>query len=420
MTVETRRVPRVSIVIVDYHGQRFWDDLLVGLLNQSYDDWELIVVDNGGELRLPSGIGNNPVRIIRPHENLGFADGCNVGVRESRGCYIALLNNDTTVPSMWLESLVRAMDLDERVGALCSKVLFESHFIEVELTSCRFVPCELGVGPDERSLGLRVSVPSPYELGLISPNSEGLYAVERAGRESWVWTNGDARFWIPAQGEGRFTIMLSSHDSLCGTEFRIKVGKVEAIHVLQTEGNRIEICVPEDATFDVLNNVGNRIDSNWNFSEIGLNEKDAGQFDRTGQIGLICGCSSLIRKSALSNENIFDPEFFAYFEDSDLSLRLKKAGWQLLYEPTSVVRHYGSATAGVQSAFQVFHATRNRFWVIAKHAPWKVVCKMMTGEMLKLSSYEPWLDEEYSLGRLKRETWSGFIKHLCRRLCDSE
>ena len=41
----------------------------------------------------------------------------------------------------------------------------------------------------------------------------------------------------------------------------------------------------------------------------------------------------------------FDEELFLYKEDEDLCMRLRRAGWQVIYEPAAVVRHLGSVVA---------------------------------------------------------------------------
>ena len=46
----------------------------------------------------------------------------------------------------------------------------------------------------------------------------------------------------------------------------------------------------------------------------------------------------LIRSKA-AGEEVFDPRFFLYFEDVDLCLRLKKAGWKVVYHPEALAIH---------------------------------------------------------------------------------
>lgn len=63
----------------------------------------------------------------------------------------------------------------------------------------------------------------------------------------------------------------------------------------------------------------------------------------------------------LDDENYFDSNFFAYFEDVDLSLRLKRAGFKAKLLKNSVVYHMHSATGGKASGFKEYYLTRNLF-----------------------------------------------------------
>ena len=64
----------------------------------------------------------------------------------------------------------------------------------------------------------------------------------------------------------------------------------------------------------------------------------------------------------------FDDDFFLYYEDTDLSWRLRAAGWAIRYEPTAVVRHVHSATSVEWSPTFVFHTDRNRLLMLVKDA----------------------------------------------------
>jgi GT2 family glycosyltransferase len=65
----------------------------------------------------------------------------------------------------------------------------------------------------------------------------------------------------------------------------------------------------------------------------------------------------------------FDERFFCYAEDTDLGFRLQLAGRACWYAPDAVVRHLGSASAGVGSAFAVYHGHRNLEWMFLKNMP---------------------------------------------------
>jgi GT2 family glycosyltransferase len=72
---------------------------------------------------------------------------------------------------------------------------------------------------------------------------------------------------------------------------------------------------------------------------------------------------------------LFDENLFAYFEDVDLCLRAKKAGFHLACVPQSVVWHKGSASTrrslaqGTTSPLKHYLIARNRMLIIERYAP---------------------------------------------------
>lgn len=82
-----------------------------------------------------------------------------------------------------------------------------------------------------------------------------------------------------------------------------------------------------------------------------------------------CAAAALYRRDAFVAVGGFDESFFCYYEDSDLSFRLRLAGHRCLLVPAAVVHHVGSATTGVVSDFTVYHSYRNLIWAWTKNMP---------------------------------------------------
>lgn len=83
----------------------------------------------------------------------------------------------------------------------------------------------------------------------------------------------------------------------------------------------------------------------------------------------VSGCACLLKRSALDETGLFDERFFAYCEDTDLCLRLRRAGWNIVIAPGANVTHYYSRTAGPFSLKKIFWLERNHFWVAFKNFP---------------------------------------------------
>lgn len=89
------------------------------------------------------------------------------------------------------------------------------------------------------------------------------------------------------------------------------------------------------------------------------------------------GGAVALRRSAVAEVGGFDNRLFMYYEDSDLSWRLRRAGWEILYEPEAVAHHEHAASSGTASDFFLFHNERNRLLVAMKNAPIPVIWRAL-------------------------------------------
>lgn len=80
-----------------------------------------------------------------------------------------------------------------------------------------------------------------------------------------------------------------------------------------------------------------------------------------------CAAAALYRREAFEAVGGFCERFFCYYEDVDLALRLRRAGWRSVITPWAIVRHVGSGSTS--SAFVLRHATRNRVWTYLRGMP---------------------------------------------------
>jgi GT2 family glycosyltransferase len=119
---------KVSIIVVNWNGERFLKDCLGALSNQSYTNCEIILVDNGSaDASVRLSRENFPaVKIVALKENRGFTGGNAAGLEVARGAYIALVNNDARAEKTWLENLIEPMLRDPTTGICCSKLIFEN------------------------------------------------------------------------------------------------------------------------------------------------------------------------------------------------------------------------------------------------------------------------------------------------------
>lgn len=115
----------VSVVIVNYNGEEYIEECLYSLYNQTYSNIEIIVLDNNSS--------DNSVAVLKKHEeniklilceeNVGFAKGNNIAIKESSGEFIALLNNDAIADKEWIEKMVDAMNNNPLIGSCACKII---------------------------------------------------------------------------------------------------------------------------------------------------------------------------------------------------------------------------------------------------------------------------------------------------------
>ncbi len=116
---------RVTVVIPNWNGERFLDLCLGSLGNQSFRDFETVLVDNGSEDGSLDFVAENfpGTKTVALGENRGFAAAVNAGIEASEAEYVVLLNNDTEQDRGWLEALVRAAEDHPESGFFASKLV---------------------------------------------------------------------------------------------------------------------------------------------------------------------------------------------------------------------------------------------------------------------------------------------------------
>lgn len=242
-------MPKISVIIPNYNGKQFLETCLSSLRKQTHIDFEMILVDDASTDESLSFVQTYypETRIIGLKKNVGFASAVNEGIRQARGQYIALLNNDTETDNNWLMELNQALDNHKDVG-FCTSLM-------------------------------------------INYNNRNLVDCAGIGFSSW----------------GR----------------AYKRGEGEAVDYYK-QPSRI--------------------------------------------FGASAG-AAIYRKVLFERIGLFDEDFWAFFEDVDLSFRAQLAGFQCLYVPTAIVYHIGTASHSRKSSKLRYTGYRNKQWVIFKNYP---------------------------------------------------
>lgn len=118
-----KAIPKVSIIIITYNNLSYNIACLQSILSKTaYANYEVIIVDNLSTdgtrewLQQIQSYNDPKIKVILNERNVGFAGGNNIGIKNSTGNYIVLLNNDTLVTRGWLTNFVKHIENDTSIG----------------------------------------------------------------------------------------------------------------------------------------------------------------------------------------------------------------------------------------------------------------------------------------------------------------
>jgi GT2 family glycosyltransferase len=255
--------PHVAVVVLCFNRR---DDTLACLRSLERARWDRltpIVVDNGSTDDTLEAVRSQFPRAVtlRSEENVGFADGNNIGMRaalEAGADYVLILNNDTIVDEGLFEALIGEALRRPDAGALCPLI----HYVD----------------PPDR-----------------------------------IWYAG-ARFDPRAIHNGRHT---------------------------------------------------------------GYGEKEAGQYHAVRETGRATGAAMLVPREVIERVGYFDGRLFMQVEDVEYSLRMRAAGYRILFVPQGLVSHRVAMTTGGERApMTAYYEMRNTLVVCSRHAPLRLPARL--------------------------------------------
>lgn len=137
------------------------------------------------------------------------------------------------------------------------------------------------------------------------------------------------------------------------------------------------------ATSKIVDKSGRRLDSTGESYTIwglpyprGRGETDVNKYDDNTLVFGASGAASIYRVKMLKEIGLFDQDFFAYYEDVDLSFRAQLAGWKVAYVPHAIVYHRIGATSGKVKDFTTYQTLKNLPMLMWKNVPWKLMPKV--------------------------------------------
>ncbi len=389
--------PLIRVVILNFDGGSMTLDCCDSVLAMRWPEQKLdvVLVDNGSLDDVVSVVSTNPsyqrIRVLEPLRNLGFAGGCNLGIRDPGGPgrpeFVALINNDATVDSDWLIEMMKGFGGQSpevsRIGAVAAKMMMHHQVYPIRVmvdatardsveSGVRLVAARIdGVQHDERIIA---------DEGFVLHGSPEV----ELGEETSIRCRSLGHLYItddPQTRPQRVSLKLVS-DGSRATRLQSAVDEIEI--AITPEPAWFDVQLGPDAV-DLINNAGSELYERGYAGDRGFLQIDRGQFEESVEVFAWCGGAVLLATTYLDDVGHFDDRFFLYYEDTDLSWRGRLQGWRYIYAPRALVRHRHAQSAGVGSEIFRFHTVRNHLLVLAKNAPISLLWGPLIGLLRQLA-----------------------------------
>lgn len=93
---------------------------------------------------------------------------------------------------------------------------------------------------------------------------------------------------------------------------------------------------------------------------IGFGEEDLGQYDNAHSTPYAHGAAMMVKREAIEQAGMMPECYFLYYEELDWSMMIRRAGYDIWYEPTCTIYHKESQSTGQESSLRTYYITRNR------------------------------------------------------------
>ena len=354
----------VRVVIVNWRTPLLTERAARSLWPQLQAGDELVVVDNASASadphdnsldhlrRLGAQLGSaGPARfgLVQSRRNGGFGYGVNLGARNLRQDALVLLNSDAYALEGFVDALTAPLGHD-LVEATTARLLLEGRWRLVD---------DGAESADPQSPGA-VEQASPQSSSPQSPGGVGPNAP--SGAESADPQSPGA---VEAQTEPTTGATHSTGSAqLRGLDGGIWVSDPSGVELINSTGNIVDAC-------------GNGYDRSW--------LAPAKQEHDSPEVFGICGGACAISARAWRQLGGMRQDLFMYYEDTDFSYRLRRAGYRVQYVRQAQARHAHAASSDSASAAFTTWNTRNRLRVATRYAPASVAARALVntgGRML--------------------------------------
>jgi len=354
----------VRVVIVNWRTPLLTERAARSLWPQLRAGDELVVVDNASASadphdnsldhlrRLGAKLGSaGPARfgLVQARRNGGFGYGVNLGARNLRQDALVLLNSDAYALEGFVDALTAPLGHD-LVEATTARLLLEGRW--------RLVGDGAEPASPQPPGAVKPASPqssSPQPPGAVGPNAPS--RAESADPQSPGAVEAQTE---PTTGAAHST----GSAQLRGLDGGIWVSDPSGVELINSTGNVVDAC-------------GNGHDRSW--------LAPAKQEHDSPEVFGICGGACAISARAWRQLGGMRQDLFMYYEDTDFSYRLRRAGYRVQYVRQAQARHAHAASSDSASAAFTTWNTRNRLRVATRYAPASVAARALVntgGRML--------------------------------------
>lgn len=354
----------VRVVIVNWRTPLLTERAARSLWPQLRAGDELVVVDNASASadphdnsldhlrRLGAKLGSaGPARfgLVQSRRNGGFGYGVNLGARNLRQDALVLLNSDAYALEGFVDALTAPLGHD-LVEATTARLLLEGRW--------RLVGDGAEPASPQAPSAVKPASPqssSPQPPGAVGPNAPS--GAESADPQSPGAVEAQTE---PTTGAAHTT----GSAQLRGLDGGIWVIDPSGVELINSTGNVVDAC-------------GNGHDRSW--------LAPAKQEHDSPEVFGICGGACAISARAWRQLGGMRQDLFMYYEDTDFSYRLRRAGYRVQYVRQAQARHAHAASSDSASEAFTTWNTRNRLRVATRYAPASVAARALVntgGRML--------------------------------------
>jgi GT2 family glycosyltransferase len=119
--------PLISIITLNWNTPEVTCEFLESSKRLNYTNYEILVCDMASTVDPTSLINSKgfpKTKVLRSNKNLGFAAGNNFGIRQAKGDFIFIVNNDTELTPDLLDVLIAPFEKDPSIGVVCPKIRY--------------------------------------------------------------------------------------------------------------------------------------------------------------------------------------------------------------------------------------------------------------------------------------------------------